>query len=262
MAASSGISNNGQTTPFSVTLSKLWATEQAEQSPDPEVLASIYESRSEEKEVLEAIYGEDDHVQFGWRSSSGEDDGSEEEDDDDYPDLSKPFSFDSVLPVPGYEPPTRYEYPPPLLLEIYVDHGVSNYPFPPTNSTSDSEMVVEPPVLAVVGGGLPFALLRQLTQKLRETALEKSREVEAGEPQIFDLVQAVGELAEEVVAEETSQLEAEAKARRAQKAQEERQRAKEEAERLGIVESSATKLTFRSEAERRAYAQSIVKGQW
>ena len=239
--------------PFSVTLAKLWAGESSEPSnPSPELSAQIYEARNEEKEVLEAIYGEDDHVQFGWRTKNADDDGDDDSEDDD---PSKPFSFDSAIPVPGYEPPPRYEYPPPLLLEIYVDHGVSNYP---CGRTEDDEGV-EPPVLAVVGGGLPSKLLRQVTQKLREAATEKSLECEAGEPQIFDLLQIVGELVEEAVTEETAGLEEERKQRIAQRAKEERQRLKEEAEKHGIIDSSATKIAFRSEAERRAYAQSIVR---
>ncbi len=244
--------------PFSVTLAKLWAGQSSESSEptdlSPELAAQIYECRNEEKEVLEAIYGEDDHVQFGWRNKGDDDnDGDDSEDCD----LSKPFSFDSIISVPGYEPPPRYEYPPPLLLEIYVDHGVSNYPFGRTEGGDDGE--IEPPVLALVGGGLPSKLLRQVTQKLREAAIEKSLECEAGEPQIFDLLQTVGELVEEVVAEETAAIEEERKQRIAKRAKEERERAKEEAEKLGIIESSTTRIAFRSEAERRAYAQSIVR---
>lgn len=241
--------------PLSVTLSQLWAGElaQATTSLDPDLPAQIYEARNEEKEVLEAIYGEDDHVKFGWRNQT--DDGDSDDDSEEI-DPSKPFSFDSIIPVPGYEPPPRYEYPPPLLLEIYVDRGVSKYPFP----KSDDSDGVEPPVLAVVGGGLPSKLLRTLTEKLRTAALEKALDAEPGEPQIFDLLQLVSELAEQVVEEETTEIAEETKRKRIQQLKEERQRAKEEAEKMGITETSTTKLTFRSEADRRAYAQSIVKG--
>lgn len=245
--------------PFSVTLSKLWAgptntTSASTTDLDPKLAAQMYEARSQEKDVLEAIYGEDDHVQFGWRD---EDDDADENDDDSSEDAdpSKPFSFDSIIPVPGYEPPPRYEYPPPLFLELYVDHGVSNYPF---GTVSESESV-EPPVLAVVGGGLPSKFLRKLTQKVKEAALEKSVEAEAGEPQIFDLLQIVGEFAQELVEEETREIEEARKQKRAQRAKEERQKAKEEAEKLGISGSSHTKISFQSEADRRAYAQSVVK---
>ena len=241
--------------PLSVTLSQLWAGEhtQTTTSFDPDLSAQIYEARNEEKEVLEAIYGEDDHVKFGWRNQN--DDGNSDDDSEEV-DPSKPFSFDSTIAVPGYEPPPRYEYPPPLLLEIYVDHGVSNYPFP----KSDDSEGVEPPVLAVVGGGLPSKLLRTLTQKLQTAALEKALDAEPSEPQIFDLLQLVSELAEQVVEEESAQIGEETKQKRIQQLKEERQRAKEEAEKMGITEISSTKLTFRSEADRRAYAQSIVKG--
>ncbi len=242
--------------PLSVALSQLWAEEhtQTTTSLDPDLPAQIYEARNEEREVLEAIYGEDDHVKFGWRNE--DDNGNSDDDSSEEVDPSKPFPFDSVIPVPGYEPPPRYEYPPPLLLEIYVDHGVSNYPFP----KSDDSDGVEPPVLAVVGGGLPSKLLRTLTQKLQKAALEKALDAEPGEPQIFDLLQCVSELAEQVVEEETAQIVEETKRKRIQQLKEERQRAKEEAEKMGITETSSTKLTFRSEADRRAYAQSIVKG--
>jgi ribosomal protein S8 len=253
--------------PFSVTLSRLWAKQSAAATAaatststttpvdndgvNAELSDLIYEARNEEKEVLEAIYGEDDLVQFGWRNSNEEDD--DDTDDDDDP--SKPFSFDSIIPVQGYEPPQRYEYPPPLLLEIYVDHGVSNYPFGRSSGNSNAE----PPVFAVVGGGLPSEQLRKLTDKLKEAAIARSLEAEAGEPQIFDLLQATGELAEQVVEEESASIKEETKRRRAKEAKEEREAAKEEAERLGIVGSSTTKLNFRSEADRRAYAKSIVK---
>ena len=259
-------------TPFSVTLSKLWtgpATASVSPNLGPEFSAQIYEARNQEKEVLEAIYGEDDHVQFGWRTNQNDnedDDGDGNVDDDgdsEDPDPSQPFSFDSIIPVPGYEPPSRYEYPPPLLLEIYVDNGVSNYPFGRTESCDDNagseSGSSEPPVLAVVGGGLPSKLLRKLTQKLRKAALEMSLEMEAGEPQIFDLLQIVGELAEEVVEEESTTIAETMKQMRAKKAKEEREKAKEEAEKLGIVGSSQTQFSFRSEADRRAYAQSVVK---
>eukprot|EP00531_Pseudo-nitzschia_arenysensis_P018362 CAMPEP_0116135496 /NCGR_PEP_ID=MMETSP0329-20121206/11219_1 /TAXON_ID=697910 /ORGANISM="Pseudo-nitzschia arenysensis, Strain B593" /LENGTH=568 /DNA_ID=CAMNT_0003630295 /DNA_START=52 /DNA_END=1755 /DNA_ORIENTATION=+ len=248
--------------PLSATLAKLWAGQESQATTattslvaDSDLLAQIYESRNEEKEVLEAIYGEDDHVKFGWRNETNSDDQDSDEDEDDE-DPSKPFYFDSIIPVPGYEPPPRYEYPPPLLLEIYVDHGVSNYPFL-SSSTDDSDNdTVQSPVLAVVGGGLPCQLLKRLTDKLRDAAREKALEAEPGEPQIFDLLQAASELAEQVVEEETCAIAEKAKKRRAQQLKEERERAKEEAEKLGITDTSATKLTFRSEADRRAYAQS------
>jgi ribosomal protein S8 len=257
-------SSSSSSVPFSVTLFELWNTNSNNNNNNnvEPLPAEIYEARTEEREVLEAIYGQDDHVQFGWRNDTAEgegeaedgeaDDDSEEEDDDE---PSRPFSFDSIIPVPGYEPPSRYEYPPPLLLEIYVDHGVSHYPF----GRSDSDDGVEPPLLAVVGGGLPFEQLRKLNQKLKEAAVERAEASEPGEPQIFDLLQAAGELAEAVVEEESAAIAEEAKKQRAQRAKEERAAAKEEAERMGIVGSTSTKLTFRSEADRRAYAQSVVK---
>jgi len=271
--------------PFSVTLSKLWAKESAtttattttittmpttpvdDDGIDAELSELIYEARNEEKEVLEAIYGEDDLVQFGWRNNNnhnynrneGEEQEQEQDADDD---PSKPFSFDSVIPVQGYEPPQRYEYPPPLLLEIYVDHGVSNYPFgrnDKDSSDNDNDNRPEPPVLAVVGGGLPSEQLRKLTDRLRAAAVARSLDVDSGEPQIFDFLQATGELAEQVLEEESVAILEETKRLRAKRAREEREAAKEEAERLGIVGSSTTKLNFRTEADRRAYAQSIVK---
>jgi len=239
--------------PISVTLSRLWArlatTRPSDVNDDVDLSALMYEARNEEKDVLEAIYGEDDHVQFGWRDDN-ESDGNQSDDAD--VDLSKPFSFDSIIPVPGYAPPLRYEYPPPLLLEIYVDHGVSKYPFGTT------DVHVEPPVLAVVGGGLPVKHLRKLTEKLKKRALERSSSSEAGEPQVFDLLQIVSELAEEVLEEESAAIEEDRKRQRAKQAQEERIVAKEFAESSGVVSTSDTKMTFRTEADRRAYAMSVV----
>lgn len=251
--------------PFSVTLSKLWSRQaEPRETVEEDLSAMMYEARNEEKEVLEAIYGEDDHIKFGWKRDDDEEDNQDDEDEsdnedesDDEDDPSKPFSFDSVIPVPGYEPPPRYEYPPPLLLEIYVDHGISNYPFGRTIDDHD-ENIVEPPVLAVVGGGLPFEHLRSLTKNLRERALERSSASEAGEPQIFDLLQITSELAEEVVAQETKAIEEARRIQIAKQTKEARLVAKEEAERTGLVDATTTKLTFKTEADRRAYAQSIV----
>ena len=274
IATNTNNANNGTDSslvPFSVTLSKLWkkasaasttttttkiiTTPMDDEGIDAELSELIYEARNEEKEVLEAIYGEDDLVQFGWRKNYNEN----EEQDQDADEPSKPFFFDSAIPV-RYEPPARYECPPPLLLEIYVDHGVSNYPFGKHNESNDNDSDnPEPPVLAVVGGGLPSEQLRKLTDRLREAAVARSLDAESGEPQIFDLLQATGELAEQVIDEESIAIQEEAKRMRAKRAKEEREAAKEEAERLGIVDSSTTKLNFRSEADRRAYAKSIVK---
>ena len=53
-------------------------------------------------------------------------------------------TFNAVLPV-AFEIPEQYQlfrHPKPLVLEVYVDGGLSRYPF-------------EAPVIALLGGGLP-----------------------------------------------------------------------------------------------------------
>jgi len=100
--------------------------------------------------------------------------------------------------------------------------------------------------------------LRKLTEKLKKRALERSSSSEAGEPQVFDLLQIVSELAVEVLEEESAAIEEDRKRQRAKQAQEERIVAKEFAESSGVVSTSDTKMTFRTEADRRAYAMSVV----
>jgi hypothetical protein len=113
-------------------------------------VANPLAARQEEREVLEAIFGEDngDGVVFSWRGESDTDDSVREQ------------LFDVVLPVTAYEPPPRYwegasRPPPPLLMEVYVDRGMAPlYPY-------------QPPVLAFVGGGLPEKMLKELTHRLK-----------------------------------------------------------------------------------------------
>lgn len=173
-------------------------------------------TKQEEKEVLQAIFGEDDpNVQF-------------QEGDD---------NLDSVFPVTSYEPPERYELPPPLLMEVYAT--LTTYPN-------------EPPVLAVKGGGLCEELLNKLTRLLQAEAQTRATE-EPGDPQIFNLLQFVGEKVEELVEEEGAELEKQEKERRAQEARAAREAATDKAKQEG---PKAT--VFKSDGERRAYAKSIV----
>jgi hypothetical protein len=193
----------------------------AAENPDEE----IQEAQNEESEVLRAIFGEDDEgVQFS-------DDESK---------------FDAILPVTSYEPPQRYGLPPPLLLEIYVDNGISPaYP-------------KEPPVLALTGGGLPQVWLRELTSRLRTRAVELSVE-EPGEPQIFNLVGFLGEVVDEIVKAETAELDAQARLKKKQ-AQEAARRNESEAEKRQQDDVFLQGTKFSTEAERRAYAKAMIEG--
>lgn len=147
-------------------------------------------ARSEEKEVLQAIFGEDDpSVRFG-----------DAQDD-----------LDSVLPIVAYQAPDRYDEPPPLLVEIYT--GKTDYP--------DGA-----PVLAIRGGGLCEKLLEKLTGELLMEASSNAAE-EPGEPQIFNLLQLTGERAEMLVEEEGIELQKQKE--EAQKAKQAAFRRKEEA---------------------------------
>jgi hypothetical protein len=211
-----------------VALQSLWRahatdTDMASLASDSTIIAEAAEVRQEEREVLQAIFGEDDGVVFS---------------DDE-------TLFDAIFPISSYEPPARYELPPRLLLEIFVDNGIA--PQYPMN---------EPPVLALVGGGLPEALLKELTNRLRVDALERSKE-EPGDPQIFNLLALVAEEAEKIVEEETAELklkkkiQAEEEAEQYKKAQAERRK-----EQAGPLPSDST--AFKSEQERRSYAKDVM----
>jgi hypothetical protein len=199
-----------------VALCKLW--NKGSPSSSVEVSTEVMEARQEEKEVLLAIFGEDDSVEFG---------------DDE-------TLFDAILSITSYEPPSRYVLPPPLLLEIYVDNGMSTYPN-------------EPPVLALVGGGLPETLLNELTNRLRAEAMERATE-EPGDPQIFNLLGFLGDEVEKVIEEETAELKKQMEEERKVRAD---ARRKAEAERRKEDEP-APATSFKSEGERRAYAQEVL----
>lgn len=175
-------------------------------------------ARQEEKEVLQAIFGEDDpNVEF-------------QEDDES--------NLDSVFPITLYEPPDRYELPPQLLMEVYASN--TNYP------------LHGPPVLAVKGGGLSEAILNKLTHLLVKEAMTRAEE-EAGDPQIFNLIQFVGEQVETLVEEEGVALKKEEEERRAKEAKAAKEAAAETAKKEG-----PTKTVFHNDAERRSYALGIV----
>mmetsp|Transcript_33133 Transcript_33133/g.37642 ORF Transcript_33133/g.37642 Transcript_33133/m.37642 type:complete len:316 (+) Transcript_33133:1-948(+) len=243
---------------FSITLSKLWKTQhhnQQNNDEDDDVITTeqLYESRFEEREVLEAIYGDDEHVQFGWKTNDESDSNDDSNDDDsdseneEESDPSKPFPFDSIYPITGYEPPKRYEYPPPLLLEVYVDQNVSMYPY-----------YQQSPVVALVGGGIPSKYLRLVTQKIQESIRERAQDSEPGEPYIYDVIQLVSEYAKEIVDLEYQEIEKVRKIAVKKAKQVADQQAKEEGFIPDLQTTTTSKLVFNSKADQHAYAKSIV----
>ena len=182
-------------------------------------------ARQEEKEVLLAMFGEDETATFG--------------------DIDNENSLDVVLPITAYEPPDRYEVPPPLMLEVYVDNDIApRYPS-------------EPPVLALVGGGFSEEHLRELTDRVKAEATEKAAD-EPGEPQIFNLLTFVGEAAEQIVEEETAELEAAKKKRLEEQREAAAKQREAEAEKRKKDPASVGSAAFANDAERRAYAKDVV----
>jgi hypothetical protein len=216
-----------------VALKHLWLGTSTESSSvqadaDPETVAAMLEARQEEIEVLKAIFGEDGVT---------------------FPDDE--ILFDSVFPITSYEPPSRYGPSPPILqLEVYVDNGIALlYPN-------------EPPVFALVGGGLPETLIRILTDRLRADVLERCQDM-PGEPHIFNATSFLLEQVEEIIEQETVDLEALRKKRLADtKAQADKKRKEEAAslrlERAEEAQASAEALAFRTEADRRSYAKDVI----
>jgi len=202
--------------------------------------------REEEREVLDAIFGED----IEW-----------------FIDPETPESnninhtiLDASVPITTYEPPARYflgsDPPPELRMEIYLAR--SQYPF-----------CQSPPLLALVGGGIPQEYLYKMTQQLYQEATLKAKEEEPGDPQLFALITLVGEIWEAVVNEEgVAAAKAEKEARQARlKALREQQQAQLATEGTGTtdattapscIESGAGIIKYTSEQERRAYAASVV----
>jgi hypothetical protein len=222
-----------------VALKTLWQqphnTHLTDATTDSDAVDDAATARLEEKEMLLAIFGEDEGVVFSDSENS----------------------FDCILPVASYEPPSRYSCPPPLLLEVYVDNGMA--PHYPASS---------PPVLALVGGGLPEALLAKLTTLLSTEALERCTQ-EPGDPQVFTLVNFVAEAVGTIIEEETAALAAEAQAAKRLRQQESAERAKIERELAQHNQSedqsssssdhqNSHTLVFKSEQERRAYAKKIM----
>lgn len=192
-------------------------------------------TREEEKQVLLAMFGvhddyadDDDQHKHDVQFASEEDDGN----------------LDSVLPVPSYQAPDRYQSPPPLKMEVFSN--LTHYPD-------------EPVILAIRGGGLSEELLGILTDRVKHYVFKKILE-ERGEPQIFNLLSFVGEQAEILVEEETIRIE-----------RDERRRIKEAAEQAravvttkaqegkdGVAATTTSRKTFSSESERRAYAKQVL----
>lgn len=187
---------------------------------DAETAAAMLEARQEEIEVLKAIFGEDDVT---------------------FPDDET--LFDSVFPILSYEPPSRYGPAPPILqLEVYVDNGIA--PLYPN----------EPPVFALVGGGLPETLIQVLTDRLRADVLERCQDM-PGEPQIFNATSFLLEEVEKIIEEETADLEALRKKRLADTKAEADKKLKEEAANLKLERAEEAN---RTEAERRSYAKDVI----
>jgi len=221
------------TTSCIAALSKLYNAAGNDPSESPlssvDVPEEVVQARIEEKEVLMAMFG------FAY---------DDEEAAATFSDMEDETIFDVVLPISGYEAPDRYESPPPLMLEVYVDSNIA--PLYPN----------EPPVLAVVGGGFSEARLRELTKIIQAEALERARE-EPGEPQFFNLIAFVGEAAEGIVQKEAAELKAaRMKILEAEKAAAALLRDAQKEENPPNPNSSGGGFT--SEAERRAYAKDVA----
>jgi hypothetical protein len=129
-----------------------------------DIPADAQDLRAEEKEVLGAIFGDE------------------------------PFSapdFKFTLPVTGYEPLAAFEVDVeenPLVLEL---------------SGEDTSYPYGPPVLAILGGGLPERALRAITRDVATWLVEEYKERGGGDPTpiVFEIVTMVQEKAEEWCAE-------------------------------------------------------------
>ncbi|KAG7349708.1 protein of unknown function DUF814 containing protein [Nitzschia inconspicua] len=198
-------------------------------------------ARQEEKEVLEAIFGED----VEWIAI----DNCESE-------TSPKFILDLSVPITTYVPPERYHHesdpPPELRLEVYA--SPTNYPFGN-----------EAPVLALVGGGIPQEYLHKMTVQLHEEASMKATEEEPGSPYLFTLLTHVGEMWESIVEEERAAVvKANEEARKARIDALREQQAEHQASFAQSGETSTQSIPipssgkFATEHERRAYAASVV----
>lgn len=201
-------------------------TSSKEIDTDPDTIAA---ARVEEKQVLLALYEFDEEATFV--------------------DKDNESSLDVSLPVTAFDIPVRYHWngqPPPILcLEVYID-GESSPCYP-----------LELPVLAVVGGGLSEAQLRDLTGRLRKEVV--SRIIEAnGEtmPLLFDILAYCAEEANRMVQEEGEIL------ARLEKERESERKAQTAAavlrEPTGISMGTSDNLHFQNETERRSYAKKIA----
>jgi len=222
-------------------LQQLWSElgdySTASQEVDADELMS---AREEEREVLDAIFGED--IEWFMDPESNSQDTT---------------ILDASVPITTYEPPQRYfmgsEPPPELRLEIYLAN--SHYPF-----------CHSPPLLALVGGGIPQEYLLKMTQQLYQEAILKATEEEPGDPQLFTLITHVGEIWEAVVEEEgiaAAKAEEEArqarlKAIREQQAEMSLEAGADDPTTASSAHQGAGIPNFTSEQERRAYAASII----
>ena len=174
-------------------LKKLFLTEEMGDM-DRTDTEEITSARQEEREVLQAIFGEqgdDPNVIYG-------------ESDD---------NLDCTFRITAYEAPERYDVAPPLLMDTYA--SLTTYPYGPL-------------VVAVHGGGLPEALLQNLNTLLQQEVAERATE-EPGDPQIFNIATFVGEQVEMLVTAEGDELKRIEDERRAKEAEAYKQQAAEKA---------------------------------
>ena len=238
-------------------LQKLWYGIGNQELTDPEDVdeEDLKATREEEREVLDAIFGND--VEWFATTLDADDDGapSTMDNNDNYA-----FSIlDASVPITTYEPPERYfegsTPPPELRLEIYLPDKCQ-YPFGR-----------DPPVLALVGGGIPHEWLYKFTKQLHEETFQRAKDEEPGDPQLFTLISHLGEVWEVLVKEED---------RAAAKAEEEARKTRLEALREKQLAAAAEDggdasalisgepmgnggtRHYATEQERRAYALSIV----
>lgn len=253
-------STGGNTSNNIAALQKLWHGIGGQEATNPEDVDAdeLKAAREEEREVLDAIFGED--VEWFAALDSDEDNPTPMDDDNKDSDNYAFSILDASVPMTTYEPPERYfegrSPPPELRLEIYLPVKNCQYPFGH-----------DPPVLALVGGGIPHNWLYKLTKQLHEETFQRAQEEEPGDPQLFTLISHVGEVWESLIEEEgvaAAKAEEEARKERLAALREKQlaAAAEEGCEASSLVPIGPTANGgaphFSSEQERRAYAATIV----
>eukprot|EP01048_Picozoa_sp_COSAG05_P007862 COSAG05_NODE_572_length_8615_cov_58.796031_5_plen_594_part_00 len=143
------------------------------------------EARAEERESLEAIFGEAELELAALAAKGAVGDGDSEEGG----------SEDIILPVQGFEPPEDASdgdnEPPPLVLELFIDEvAARGYP-----------MGGAVPLVALSGGGLLEAELQQLTASVVAHAIEYA----ASGALAFELSSVAAEQATEIIEQREQQ---------------------------------------------------------